>query len=226
MLPMRARMARVHRRSTMGNERAMARWREQPLLVAGVDEAGRGPLAGPVVAAAVILGDRVPDGLADSKRLSPAKRERLFGEIMTHATAVGFRIVSARRIDRADILRATLAAMREAVLALPVAPRKVYVDGRQIIPGLAVDQEAVVGGDALYPAISAASIVAKVVRDRIMDAWDRAYPEYGFAQHKGYGTRRHVSALIQWGPCSLHRRTFAPVRQLILKQETEGSLSK
>lgn len=196
-------------------------------LIAGVDEAGRGPWAGPVVAAAVILGSVVPDGLDDSKRLSPARRERLFAEIMRHAPAVSFRIVSPRRIDRSDILRATLAAMRECVLTLPVAPSVVYVDGKQIIPGLSVPQQALVGGDGICPAVSAASVVAKVVRDRIMRTWDAVYPEYGFADHKGYGTKRHAAALVERGPCPLHRFSFAPVRRAAAReQETVSSLSK
>lgn len=181
--------------------------------VAGVDEAGRGPWAGPVVAAAVILGPRVPAGLADSKRLSAAARERLFHEIMSSAEAVAYRAVSARRIDRSDILRATLKAMRECVLALPVAPVKVYVDGRQVIPDLNIDQEALVRGDAVVPEVSAASIVAKFIRDRIMRVWDRVYPAYRFASHKGYGTKEHMQALSRHGPCPVHRFSFHPVRR-------------
>lgn len=198
-------------------------------FAAGVDEAGRGPWAGPVVAAAVILGDDVPDGLTDSKRLSVGKRERLFEDIMNRALAVSFRAVSARRIDRTDILRATLSAMRECVLTLPVAPSIVYVDGKQTIPGLRVPQRAIVGGDGVCPSVSAASIVAKVVRDRMMRTWDAVYPEYGFAKNKGYGTRRHVAALEQLGPSPLHRFSFAPVRRVVSlakEQEMVVSMSK
>lgn len=183
-------------------------------LVAGVDEAGRGPWAGPVVAAAVVFGSRVPEGLADSKRLSPAKRERLFEQILEQALGVAYRAVSPRRIDDGDILRATLKAMRESVLALPVAPSVVYVDGRQVIPGLELPQRAFVGGDNMFPAVSAAGIVAKVVRDRMMRVADRLYPEYGFAQHKGYGTRFHAEVLAEFGPCPVHRLSFAPVRRI------------
>jgi len=207
-------------------KRAMGMATMDAPLVAGVDEAGRGPWAGPVVAAAVILGPAAPPGLADSKTLSAAQRERLFTAIVEQALAVSYRVVSARRIDRTDILRATLAAMREAVLALPVAPAFVYVDGQQTIPGLSVPQQAVVDGDDLLPVVSAASIVAKVVRDRIMTAWDAVYPAYGFARHKGYGTREHAAALAAHGPCPLHRRSFAPVRRLAKEQETAGSVSK
>lgn len=198
-------------------------------LAAGVDEAGRGPWAGPVVAAAVILGDVVPDGLTDSKRLSATKRERLFEDIMKHALAVSFRSVSPRRIDRIDILRATLVAMRESVMTLPIAPSIVYVDGKQTIPGLHVPQRALVGGDGVCPSVSAASIVAKVVRDRMMHAWDEVYPEYGFAQNKGYGTRQHVAALNDFGPCPLHRFSFAPVQRVVSltkEQERVASMSK
>lgn len=209
----------------------MTRRGSETRMVAGVDEAGRGPWAGPVVAAAVVLGAFVPDGLADSKRLSPKARERLFSEIMTGAEAVAFRIASARRIDRADILRATLQAMRQCVLALPVKPHQVYVDGTHIIPGVDVPQRAVVRGDALVPEVSAAGIVAKVIRDRIMRTWDRAWPAYGFAAHKGYGTREHLRALLEHGPCPLHRFSFAPVRRATERsggpgQETNVWVSK
>lgn len=182
-------------------------------LVAGVDEAGRGPLAGPVVAAAVILGNDIPAGLADSKRLSSSTRERVFHEIVEKAIAVAYRAVSPRCIDRTDVLRATLKAMREAIIALPVAPTAVRVDGQHVVPGVGVRQETLIGGDALCPAVSAASIVAKVIRDRMMRTWDRVYPAYGFADHKGYGTRFHVQALADHGPCPVHRFTFTPVRR-------------
>lgn len=182
-------------------------------LVAGVDEAGRGPWAGPVVAAAVIFGRRVPEGLADSKRLSPARREQLFHDIFDCALGVAYRAVSPRCIDGSDILRATLKAMRESVLALPVAPTMVYVDGRQVIPGLPLPQKAFVGGDDMFPAVSAAGIVAKVIRDRMMRVSDQLYPHYGFARHKGYGTHLHRQALAEYGPCPVHRYSFAPVRR-------------
>lgn len=183
-------------------------------IVAGVDEAGRGPLAGPVVAAAVILGGHRPDGLTDSKRLTAAGRERLFRDIISTARAVSYWSISPRRIDRSNILRATLTAMREAIIALPVAPTLVRIDGRDAVPGIEVRQETLVGGDLLCPAVSAASIVAKVIRDRMMSVWDRVYPAYGFAAHKGYGTRSHVEALSMFGACPVHRFSFAPVRRV------------
>ena len=188
-----------------------ARTRGEP-LVAGVDEAGRGPWAGPVVAAAVILGSTVPDGVADSKLLTAARREALYEQILASAVAVAWRAVSSRRIDATNVLEASLRAMREAVHALPVGPEHVLVDGPWPVPGLSVPQEPVVSGDRLCPAIAAASIVAKVVRDRMMATWDRVYPGYGFAAHKGYGTRLHRDALARLGPCPLHRMSFAPVR--------------
>lgn len=181
------------------------------ILVAGVDEAGRGPLAGPVVAAAVILGETVPAGVTDSKLLTPARRAALYQAIVDTALAVTVKAVSPRRIDSRNVLRASLAAMREAVLALPVAPDEVVVDGPWPVPGLAVPQRPIVDGDRLHAAVAAASIVAKVVRDRMMTMWDRVYPQYGFAEHKGYGTRRHREALARLGPCPLHRFSFTPV---------------
>lgn len=182
-------------------------------IVAGVDEAGRGPLAGPVVAAAVVLGVRPPEGLTDSKRLSPASRDRLFQEIVDSARAVSYYVVSPRQIDRTDILRATLKAMREAVTSLSVQPTLVRVDGLHPVPGITVHQETMVRGDLHCPAVSAASIVAKVIRDRIMTVWDRVYPAYGFANHKGYGTRVHLESLSIFGACTIHRFSFAPVQQ-------------
>lgn len=182
-------------------------------IVAGVDEAGRGPLAGPVVAAAVVLGVRLPEGLTDSKRLTAANRERLFGEIVDSARAVSYYVVSPRQIDQSDILRATLKAMREAVTSLSIQPTLVRIDGLHTVPGITVRQETMVRGDLLCPAVSAASIVAKVIRDRIMMAWDRVYPAYGFANHKGYGTRVHVDALSMLGACPIHRFSFAPVQR-------------
>lgn len=182
------------------------------MLIAGVDEAGRGPLAGPVVAAAVILGEQVPAGVTDSKMLTAARRAALFDEVLAAAVAVAYWAVSPRRIDATNIMKASLAAMREAVLALPVRPDHVLVDGPWAVPGLPVSQEAVVDGDLRHAVVGAASIVAKVVRDRMMLLWDRVYPGYGFAGHKGYGTRGHREALARLGPCPLHRRSFAPVR--------------
>jgi ribonuclease HII len=182
-------------------------------LVAGIDEAGRGPLAGPVAAAAVILDPRdVPGGLDDSKRLSAAVRETLYGEIMVRALSVSVALVSAAEIDRLDIRQATLLAMRRAVGALAVVPAFVLIDGRDIPPGLPCPGEAIVKGDATCASIAAASIVAKVTRDRLMGRLARAYPAYGFEQHVGYGTKSHLAAIAAHGPCPFHRFSFRPLR--------------
>lgn len=180
--------------------------------VAGADEAGRGPLAGPVVAAAVILDpDRIPDGLHDSKQLTAAKRETLFAAILATAT-VSVASSSARRIDKTDIRKASLDAMRRAVFGLPVKPQLVLTDGLDVPPGLRCDGRAVVKGDARVLSIAAASIVAKVVRDRMMGRAESTYPGYGFDAHAGYATERHRSAIVQLGPCTLHRMSFRPFR--------------
>jgi ribonuclease HII len=184
-------------------------------LIAGVDEAGRGPLAGPVVAAAVILDDRHPiRGLNDSKLLSPLKRERLYVEI--HAKALCFCIAQAtvEEIDTLNILQATMLAMRRAVEGLRLRPNRVLVDGNRL-PTLRVAAEAIVGGDAKVKAISAASILAKVHRDRLCQELHLAHPQYGFDGHKGYCTPGHLAALKQHGVCAHHRRSFAPVRALL-----------
>lgn len=186
-----------------------------PGLVAGVDEAGRGPLAGPVVAAAVILDDLSPiAGLADSKKLTAARREVLFDEIRAKALCCSIAQASIEEIDHLNILQATLLAMRRAVMGLRLKPAMVLVDGNRL-PMLDMPAEAIVKGDALVPAISAASILAKVFRDRWCAQVHEEYPEYGFAQHKGYGTAAHLAALKEYGPCPLHRSTFAPVAQLL-----------
>ena len=188
-----------------------------PGLVAGVDEAGRGPLAGPVVAAAVILDDLKPiPGLADSKTLSPRQRERLSAEI--HARALCFSVAQAsvEEIDRLNILQATLLAMRRAVMGLRLKPHKVLVDGNRL-PTLDIVAEAVVQGDRKVPAISAASILAKVARDRWCLEIDAEYPLYGFAAHKGYGTAQHLAALQRHGATPWHRRSFSPVAQVLLR---------
>lgn len=186
-----------------------------PGLVAGVDEAGRGPLAGPVVAAAVILDDQRPiAGLADSKKLSPARREALFDEIRAHALCFSIAEASVEEIDRLNILQATLLAMRRAVQGLRLKPVMVLVDGNRL-PVLDVPAEAIVKGDARVQAISAASILAKVHRDRWCAQLHERYPQYGFAGHKGYGTAAHMAALRTHGACPEHRRTFAPVAQLL-----------
>lgn len=181
--------------------------------LAGVDEAGRGPLAGPVAVAAVILDPaRRIDGLGDSKALTEARREALFPRIQSDALAFAIVLVHADEIDRLNILQATMAGMRRAVAALAMPPSRVLVDGKRVPPGLDVDAEAVVKGDAKIAAISAASILAKVARDRWMRKLDAAHPEYGFAVHKGYPTPEHLEALRRLGPCPAHRRSFAPVR--------------
>jgi ribonuclease HII len=184
-------------------------------LVAGVDEAGRGPLAGPVVAAAVILDDQHPiAGVADSKALSPRKRERLFDEIRAKALACCIAEASVEEIDRLNILQATLLAMQRAVQGLRLKPALVLVDGNRL-PQLTVAARAVVGGDASIAAISAASILAKVYRDRLCTELDLRHPQYGFARHKGYPTPQHLAALRQHGACSEHRLSFAPVREQV-----------
>ena len=188
-----------------------------PGLVAGVDEAGRGPLAGPVVAAAVILDDLKPiPGLADSKTLSERQRERLSEAI--HARALCFSVAhaSVEEIDQLNILQATLLAMRRAVMGLRLKPHMVLVDGNRL-PTLDIRAEAVVQGDRKVPAISAASILAKVARDRWCLEIDAEYPLYGFAAHKGYGTAQHLAALQRHGATPWHRRSFSPVAQVLLR---------
>lgn len=182
-----------------------------PGLMAGVDEAGRGPLAGPVVAAAVILDELHPiRGLADSKVLTAQKRERLYDEIRAKALCCSVAEASVQEIDELNILQATMLAMRRAVEGLRLKPVKVLVDGNRL-PTLSVVAEAVVKGDALVPSISAASILAKVHRDRWCVDFHAEYPQYGFADHKGYGTAEHMAALREHGACPQHRRSFAPV---------------
>jgi ribonuclease HII len=185
-------------------------------LVAGVDEAGRGPLAGPVCAAAVILHPaRLPDGLADSKRLTEAAREALEPKIQLSARAWAVAWASTAEIDRLNILQASLLAMRRAVRALHLTPTLALVDGNRCPTDLPCVARALVGGDGFEPSISAASILAKVARDREMCRLDVEYPQYGFARHKGYGTREHLAALGRHGPCAVHRRSFGPVRALL-----------
>jgi ribonuclease HII len=180
-------------------------------LVAGVDEAGRGPLAGPVVAAAVILDDLNPiHGLNDSKKLTAKRREALFDEIRARALCFAIAEASVQEIDQINILQATLLAMKRAIEALRLPPKLVLVDGNRL-PTLSIRAEAIVQGDALVPAISAASILAKVQRDRLCQAMHQQYPLYGFDQHKGYGTAQHLAALQAHGPADCHRMTFAPV---------------
>ena len=184
-------------------------------LIAGVDEAGRGPLAGPVVAAAVILDDLQPiKGLADSKQLSTRKRERLYDEIRAKALCCAVAQASVQEIDELNILQATLLAMRRAVEGLRLTPKLVLVDGNRL-PLLPMRAEAIVKGDALVAAISAASILAKVTRDRWCQDVDALYPAYGFARHKGYGTPVHLAALQAHGACPEHRTSFRPVTEVL-----------
>ena len=183
--------------------------------VCGVDEAGRGPLAGPVVAAAVILDARRPiAGLRDSKQLSPSRRDDLTVLIRERALGWSIAAASVEEVDRLNVLQATLLAMKRAIEALDPAAEAALVDGNQL-PRLAIEARAVIGGDALEPAISAASILAKQHRDHLMAELDLMYPGYGFAEHAGYPTARHLRRLRELGPCGIHRRSFAPVRDLL-----------
>ncbi|MGN2242146.1 ribonuclease HII [Frateuria sp. GZRR33] len=184
-------------------------------LVAGVDEAGRGPLAGPLAVAAVILNPRHKiEGLDDSKKLTEARREALYAQIVQRALAWHVVLVEVEEIDRINIYQATMAAMCRAVAGLKVTAHEAWVDGNQLPKALPCPGKAIVGGDGLKPAISAASIIAKVTRDRLMCALDADHPGYGFASHKGYSTPEHLAALRELGPCPLHRRSFAPVKLL------------
>ena len=181
-------------------------------LIAGVDEAGRGPLAGPVVAAAVILPkNHNIEGLADSKKLTPKKREKLFDEIKA-VSQVGIGIVSHKTIDRINILQGTFKAMRKALGRLSKKPEKALIDGFPL-PDQVIKNEGIIGGDSKIESISAASIVAKVTRDQIMKNMDPIFPEYGFAQHKGYGTKQHMEALKKFKATPIHRKTFRPVKE-------------
>lgn len=184
-------------------------------IIAGVDEAGRGPLAGPVIAAAVILNPEKPiAGLADSKQLTAAQREALFEIIKTHALAWSVGRAEVEEIDKINILRATLLAMRRAVDALSLKPTIAYIDGNQA-PLLFCETKTIVNGDQLEPCISAASIVAKVTRDHEMQLLDARFPNYGLAKHKGYSTKDHLLALQKLGPSEIHRRSFEPVAKLL-----------
>jgi len=191
------------------------------MLIAGVDEAGRGPLAGPVVVAAVILANPNPIlGLNDSKKLSPKKRERLFDDIQEKALAFSIVEVCAEEIDRLNILQATLQGMAKAVQTLSHRPTIVRVDGNQR-PPIDGQVETLIGGDALEPAISAASILAKVHRDRWMQELHTRFPDYGFDRHKGYPTTDHLRALEKLGPCPEHRKSFRPVRVLLAPSQSD-----
>jgi len=186
-------------------------------LMAGIDEAGRGPLAGPVVAAAVVLDPCAPiEGLADSKKLTAKRRERLADQIRCDSLAWSVAWSDPAEIDAINILAATMLAMRRSILGLAIKPSRVQIDGNRL-PNLCFDGkvlagESIVGGDNIVAAISAASIIAKTSRDRMMVALDRIYPRYEFARHKGYGTQAHCEKLREFGPCCLHRQSFSPVR--------------
>jgi len=191
-------------------------WRLGLTRIAGVDEVGVGPLAGPVVAAAVIVPDGVHvRGVDDSKKLPPALRAELAAQIGACALGIGVGIVEVDDIDRLNIYRAALEAMRRAVLALPAPPDHLVVDAR-IIPGIDIPQTSLIGGDGRSYSVAAASIVAKVTRDRLMCELDGRYPQYGFRDHMGYGTPQHLAAIERFGPSPVHRRSFAPVRELRL----------
>ncbi|GAA6141234.1 ribonuclease HII [Hydrogenophaga sp. 5NK40-0174] len=193
---------------------------DTPGLIAGVDEAGRGPLAGPVVAAAVILDDQKPiAGLADSKALTERRREKLFDEIRAKALCCSIAQATVEEIDQLNILQATMLAMQRAVNGLRLKPVKVLVDGNRL-PKLDVLAEAIVQGDAKVKAISAASILAKVTRDRMMTELHELHPAYGFDRHKGYGTAQHLAALDEFGPLPAHRRSYAPVARAAAQKGT------
>jgi len=189
--------------------------------IAGVDEAGRGPLAGPVVAAAVVLPEGwIIPGVDDSKKLAEAMRNRLYDRIMNEAVSVGVGISDNQTIDRINILQATLRAMESAVQELSIHPDCLLIDGISKI-SLNIHQKTIKKGDSLSQSIAAASIIAKVTRDRIMEEFDRRYPEYGFAGHKGYGSASHLAAIAEFSPCPIHRLTFRGVREHIAHQEEE-----
>jgi len=189
--------------------------RQGKVRIAGVDEVGRGPLAGPVTAAAVILDpDHIPDGLNDSKKLTEKKRETIFGQILA-TSHVAWASLPASTIDHLNIRGATLHAMTLAVSHLPINADAVLIDGRDVPPSLIDVGTALVKGDARSLSIAAASIVAKVIRDRMMVAAAREFPTYGFEGHKGYGAKTHIDAIHKFGPCALHRRSFSPVKDMI-----------
>lgn len=185
-------------------------------LIAGVDEAGRGPLAGPVVIGAAVLPEQqwFWEGLNDSKQVSAAKRDKLYEKICAEAAAYSTVLVSAEEIDAINIYQAAKVGMERAILSLEITPQAVLADAMPLsLPG--IKTISLIRGDALSASIAAASILAKVTRDRLMEAYDKLYPEYGFADHKGYGTKQHLEALRKYGPCPIHRKSFAPVRDIL-----------
>ena len=177
--------------------------------IAGIDEAGRGPLAGPVVVASVIMPEgSMIEGVNDSKKVSEKKREKLYDLILKEAVSYGIGIIYQDEIDKINILQATKKGLTEAVEQMDIKPDLIMVDALTGIDTLGIPYDSIIKGDAKCYSISAASIIAKVTRDRIMREWDKVYPEYGFASHKGYGTAKHISALKEYGPCPIHRRSF------------------
>ena len=216
-----ARLVRRYEKAQAEHERLLklyayehAAWARGHEIGAGVDEAGRGPLAGPVSVAAVILPhDLCLPKLNDSKKISAKVREELFDEIQEKAIAVGTALIDAQTIDRVNIYQATINGMYEAIFSLRPEPQEVLIDAVPL-DRLPMPSESIIKGDAKSASIAAASIIAKVTRDRLMDEYDKVYPEYGFAQHKGYGTAQHIEALKKYGPCPIHRRSFEPVRSL------------
>ena len=192
-----------------------AAWERGLEVVAGVDEAGRGPLAGPVSVAAVILPhDLYLPKLNDSKKLSAKVRDELYDEIRDKAIAIGTALIDAKTIDRVNIYQATINGMYESIFALKPEPQEVLIDAVKL-DNLPMPSQSIIKGDAKSASIAAASIIAKVTRDRLMDEYDKQYPEYGFAQHKGYGTAQHIEALKKYGPCPIHRTSFEPVRSMV-----------
>jgi len=186
--------------------------------IAGTDEAGRGPLAGPVVAAAVIIPKAVTiENLNDSKKLTKKQREVLFEKIVTSGAICSVGVIDNETIDRINILKASLLAMHKAILLLESQPDFILVDGSFTVPNLTIPQMAIIGGDAICDSISAASIIAKVTRDRIMDKYQEIYPDYSFSNHRGYPTKRHLDELNNFGPTDIHRKTFRPVEKLLNK---------
>ena len=177
--------------------------------IAGIDEAGRGPLAGPVVVASVILPqDSMIEGINDSKKVSEAKREKLYDLIINESISYGIGIIYQDEIDEINILQATKKGLTEAIKQMEIKPNIIMVDALSGIDTLGIPYKSIIKGDAKCYSIAAASIIAKVTRDRIMREWDKVYPEYGFGSHKGYGTAKHIAAIKEFGPCSIHRKTF------------------
>ncbi|HFD05097.1 MAG TPA: ribonuclease HII [Firmicutes bacterium] len=194
-------------------------WEQNIRFVAGIDEVGRGPLAGPVVAASVVLPyGKIFEGIDDSKKLSPDKREEMFHLIIENAVSIGIGYVDSMVIDKVNILRATLEAMKRAICNMNIVPDYLLIDGTYKLDGVPIFQNTVVKGDSKSQCIAAASIVAKVYRDRLMEGYDIEYPMYNFSKNKGYGTREHIEALMKYGPCKIHRFSFAPVKNSLCNE--------